>query len=81
MGVVKDPTFPDPTKVCADCHESIVESAPHSLHYTIAPIRSAVVARASMTDPNITQTIDRVINRHFTDCHASCSQCHVSRPA
>jgi hypothetical protein len=81
QGVVKDPTFPDPTKVCSDCHESIAASAPRSLHYTNAPMRATISARSSLNNPERRQTIDLAFDRHCNTCHASCGQCHVSRPA
>jgi hypothetical protein len=78
--VVRDPTFPDPGETCGECHEAIVERAAASLHYTLDPIRRAVEIRAAGTDPKTLGKVRHARQRHCGTCHASCGQCHVSRP-
>ena len=80
-GVIKDPTFPNPEKVCGECHEEITSTAPYSLHYTVAPIYATIEARASVDQPAIMKTVRMAQSKHCSACHASCGQCHVSRPA
>jgi len=76
--VVRDPTFPDPAAICGDCHKDIVSSAVDSLHYTLAPMRLALDRRSSAAGKRALTT---AFDRHCQTCHASCGQCHVSRPA
>jgi hypothetical protein len=80
-GVVKDPTFPDPEPVCGKCHEEIAASAANSLHYSLAPIFATIAARAAVDRPPAMQAIHQAQSRHCGTCHASCGQCHISRPA
>jgi thiosulfate/3-mercaptopyruvate sulfurtransferase len=78
--VVRDPTYPDPEAVCGGCHEAISASAAGSLHYSLAPIFDTIEARAAIDQPQTMQVVQRAQSRHCGTCHASCGQCHVSRP-
>ena len=78
--VVPDPTFPDPAAACGECHEDIVSSVVTSLHYTLRPMRAAIEQRAGDADAATLMTLNMAMDRHCSTCHASCGQCHVSRP-
>ncbi len=75
-GVVADPSFPDPQAACGGCHPDISRSTRESLHYTLAPMLDAIAARAGSIQPVVQTAFDR----HCGGCHASCGQCHISRP-
>jgi hypothetical protein len=79
-GLVKDPTYPDPQKACGECHPEISTRAPSSLHYTIAPIGQSIARRMGPADGNVQAALATAHDRHCSQCHASCGQCHVSRP-
>jgi hypothetical protein len=79
-GIVKDPTFPDADEACAECHEDIVSTAKNSLHYTLAPFGRIIMARANKKDGKVLGKVCRAKEKHCSNCHASCGQCHVSRP-
>jgi thiosulfate/3-mercaptopyruvate sulfurtransferase len=85
QGVVKDPTEVPPFGkdagiVCAECHEQEVKSGATSLHATLSTFPKVLRARAG-DDPHGWDTIvDPGRKNHCTPCHASCGQCHVSRP-
>lgn len=79
-GLVKDPTFPDPETTCGECHEEIVASAVNSLHYTLEPMKKAIHKRIGNEDVKTRKIIDDAMDKHCLGCHASCGQCHVSRP-
>ena len=79
QGMVADPTFPDPSQICGDCHEEITENIGQSLHYTQGTYRPMVLERASQ-NPQVIEKIDLGMKNHCYDCHSSCGQCHVSRP-
>lgn len=79
QGMIGDPTFPDPTDTCGECHEEITEDAKNSLHYTLVTYRPMILKRASK-DPKIVAKIDQGMKDHCYNCHSSCGQCHVSRP-
>ncbi len=79
-GVVRDPSYPVLGSVCEDCHPEIAETASQSLHATLAPYESMITARASH-DPEVLAEVNAGRETHCNACHASCGQCHVSRPA
>jgi hypothetical protein len=79
-GLIKDPTFPDPEGACGECHPDISAGVSQSLHYTIAPIGSAIARRMGPADAKVQAVMETARERHCSQCHASCGQCHVSRP-
>jgi hypothetical protein len=78
-GVVRDPTYPDASKMCGECHAEIVKASAASLHYTLTPYKTLTEKRAS-SDPGVRTKLSQARSIHCNDCHASCGQCHVSRP-
>lgn len=78
-GVVKDPSYPDPTEACGQCHEEIAETAKTSLHMTLAPYRKMIDMRAN-PDESVHAKVGAAMEIHCKSCHSSCGQCHVSRP-
>ena len=78
-GVVRDPTYPDATAACGDCHDEINEHYAESLHVTLRPYKVIIDARAK---PNavIRGKLESAMNTHCYTCHSSCGQCHISRP-
>ena len=79
-GVVRDPSFPPGESVCADCHPDIADKSRTSLHATLGPYARMIRARAT-PDPGVLDAVDKARATHCNACHASCGQCHVSRPA
>jgi thiosulfate/3-mercaptopyruvate sulfurtransferase len=78
--VVRDPTYPDPATTCGECHAEIVATAKTSLHYTLEPMKSAIHQRIGTENKAARNVIHGAMQRHCLGCHASCGQCHVSRP-
>jgi len=78
-GMVSDPTFPDPSAACGDCHEEITENIGMSLHYTLGTYQPMILKRASQ-NPQMHEPIDQGMKNHCYQCHSSCGQCHISRP-
>ena len=78
-GMEADPTFPDATKTCGECHEAEAELAKTSLHYTLATYKPMTYKRAG-TDPAQLSSLNQGMDNHCFGCHASCGECHVSRP-
>lgn len=74
-GVVR---VPPADKACASCHSSIVKNWAKGLHATLDGMKAALTTRgADWSNPNVMQAYKDDCSR----CHASCGQCHVSRPA
>lgn len=78
-GMQADPTFPDATATCGQCHEEEAELAKTSLHYTLATYRPMVHLRAGQ-NPEQLAALNKGMDNHCYSCHASCGECHVSRP-
>ncbi len=79
-GVERDPSFPDPARACGDCHPDIVEAGLTSLHTTLAPFSRVIDARLGGNNKAAPDVHD-AREHHCSACHASCGQCHVSRPS
>ena len=54
--------------------------ASKSVHFTLAPIFATIEARSSIDRPHTMQVVRQAQTRHCGTCHASCGQCHISRP-
>lgn len=80
QGIIKDPSYPDPTNACGECHEKISAFAKDSLHYTLNPIRQVLSTRSSSANPDMQSKLEKAGQKHCSQCHASCGQCHISRP-
>jgi hypothetical protein len=78
-GVVKDPSYPDPSETCGSCHDDIAENYKTSLHVTLSPYKKMIDMRAN-TDKAVHAKVDEARELHCTSCHSSCGQCHISRP-
>jgi len=78
-GVVKDPTYPDATTACGDCHDEINENYQKSLHVSLRPYKLITDKRAS-SNAVIRNKLACAMNTHCYKCHSSCGQCHISRP-
>ncbi len=78
-GVVKDPSYPDPSEACGSCHEDIAKHYQTSLHVSLSPFKKMVDMRAN-TDKAVYKKVDGAREHHCTSCHSSCGQCHISRP-
>jgi hypothetical protein len=77
--VVRDPTYPDATAACGDCHDEINENYQRSLHVSLRPYRLIIDKRAN-TSAAIRNKVESAMNSHCSHCHSSCGQCHISRP-
>lgn len=78
-GLVKDPSYPDPSEVCGSCHEEIAENYQTNLHISLAPKKKMIDMRAN-PDKSVCAKVDAAREGHCKECHSSCGQCHISRP-
>lgn len=84
-GFVRDPSIM-PEQNCNPCHEEIVEENANSMHTKAWGMRTAIVQRELGADKNhldfdsspveLTDGFDK----DCSSCHATCGQCHISRP-
>ncbi len=76
QGLLRDPSIDD--KTCGGCHQDTVSKYSTALHNTLQGQITAVEARSH---PGIMdQELAEVNQVDCTTCHATCGQCHVSRP-
>ena len=80
-GVIRDPTYPTADHACGECHEKIVSKAKASLHYTLAPFKRIINLRVGQIGQKPLDQIHQAREKHCNECHSSCGQCHVARPA
>lgn len=78
-GVVKDPSYPDPSETCGMCHDMIAENYSSSLHISLAPFKKIINTRANPSE-EIHAKLEKARESHCSSCHSSCGQCHISRP-
>lgn len=75
--VVADPSAGD-AAVCQTCHATIVADVMKSLHATQQGYHTAFTARSGL--PATDATYQQMFTARCATCHATCGQCHVSRP-
>ena len=76
-GVARDPSQ-KPEQTCGSCHDKVVKNASGSLHYTQAGYMNYLKTMgADVNSP----AVQEAFKNHCADCHTTCGQCHVSRPA
>jgi hypothetical protein len=78
-GLIIDPTYPDPSTTCGECHEEIVAKNQTSLHVSLNPYHHVIGMREN-TKKGVQKKISKAMDTHCFTCHSSCGQCHVSRP-
>ena len=68
--------------ICAQCHLEATETYAKSLHYSVRGFANSLIDFAG--DPNALDDIHKglgeVFNLNCMNCHATCGECHVSRP-
>jgi hypothetical protein len=77
--LVSDPSdAPASGNVCAACHRNTARNFESSLHYSQSGYATMFEARSGLpaTDPNFQEAFQE----RCQSCHATCGQCHVSRP-
>lgn len=76
-GVVRDP-LADSDDTCGVCHIDAARVVSTSLHLQLGGYMTALTARgADLDDPRM----ERAFDAHCDTCHATCAQCHISRPS
>ena len=78
-GVVKDPSYPDPSNTCGACHDLIAENYQSSLHVTLSPYKKIIGQRAA-SGKGVPPKVEEAMGNHCGSCHSSCGTCHISRP-
>jgi len=73
----------DTNGVCAQCHAEVTETYSKSLHYTVGGFSHALKEFAgdesALDNPH--EGLGEVFNLNCMNCHATCGECHVSRPS
>lgn len=80
-GMVGDPSdAPAASNNCAPCHTTQTTPYEDSLHYTQNGYFTTFEARSGVSAASSTG-FQQAFTNHCAGCHASCGQCHISRPA
>jgi thiosulfate/3-mercaptopyruvate sulfurtransferase len=67
----------DPETYCGDCHPNLTTAAENSLHGTLDGYWTILSERGV---PQNHPPAEEMFGNHCAGCHASCGDCHVSRP-
>ena len=70
---------PDSIETCASCHKDISETDAMSLHSTLEGYLTVLAERSGRT--GLSPELELAYENHCANCHTTCGQCHVSRPA
>ena len=73
-GMVRDP---DSMETCVLCHAEIAQTHADSLHWDLEGYLTVLAERS---DEEHWPQLMVAYETHCANCHASCGQCHVSRP-
>ncbi|MFO7742054.1 MAG: hypothetical protein R6X31_07055 [Anaerolineae bacterium] len=76
-GIVRDP-HPTNSETCQLCHVELSEAHVDSLHWDQEGYMTVLAERSGEADWDQLMV---AYDSHCSECHASCGQCHISRPA
>lgn len=77
---VPDPSAPA-AGVCYDCHPGVGKTFVNSMHATLQGERAVVALRYGMDSfEECPSSLKDGYNGECTSCHATCGDCHISRP-
>lgn len=91
-GLIADPSAPgqaaclvchlqeDWTSACDACHREIVEASSNSLHANLWGMQTAIETRCAVDFARLGPAAQAGFKNSCATCHATCGQCHVSRP-
>lgn len=80
VGLVADPSAPG-VGACGSCHEDIEQSYASSMHLNLWGEQTAIAARAGVGSfSECPQALQDGFKGECASCHATCGDCHISRP-
>lgn len=65
---------------CYQCHSGVIETFQYSLHYNITGMSNNLLSFSNATTMEQAHGLNEAFNGNCMSCHASCGDCHVSRP-
>lgn len=68
----------DPSDGCAECHGVEAYNYENSQHRQLTGYRKLIAARAGIDE--LTPGLEEMFEQECYTCHATCGQCHISRP-
>jgi hypothetical protein len=66
--------------VCYQCHAGVVDTFRDSLHYNISGMRNNLMAFSHDSILSDSPHLSDAFDKNCLKCHATCGDCHVSRP-
>lgn len=78
--LIEDPSAPE-TDACGKCHGVIAQRYLSSMHFTLQGEKQVLATRAGFDDfEQCPETLKTGHRGECASCHATCGDCHVSRP-
>ncbi|RQD69683.1 MAG: hypothetical protein D5S00_06200 [Tindallia sp. MSAO_Bac2] len=78
-GMIKYPSS-DLDGICYQCHAGVTETFQYSLHRNLTGMKNGLMAFTNESSLSDSPHHEETFNKNCIDCHASCGDCHVSRP-
>ncbi|NLV89473.1 MAG: hypothetical protein GX021_08955 [Tissierellia bacterium] len=66
--------------ICSKCHGGVTETYQFSLHHNIKGMENGLMAFSNMESMPDSPAHAEVFDKNCFSCHATCGDCHVSRP-
>lgn len=66
--------------ICAKCHGGVTETFANSIHHNIQGMENGLMAFSNMDSMPDSPAHGEVFDKNCISCHATCGDCHVSRP-
>lgn len=77
VGLVADPSA-QTIPVCEQCHAGMADRHNGSMHRQLTGYRTMIATRAGVSQ--LSGNLEAMFQQQCSNCHATCGQCHVSRP-
>jgi hypothetical protein len=79
-GLIADPSAPE-HGACNDCHAQVADTYFNSMHATLQGEKQVLATRAGFdTFEQCPETLRNGFAGECSSCHATCGDCHISRP-
>lgn len=65
---------------CGECHGGIAENFSTSIHYTLSGFTNSMIEFTNFTELSESPHLEGILEEDCFKCHATCGDCHVSRP-
>ncbi len=77
QGMIRNPSK-DPETTCGECHKDIVAGNSTNLHTNLSGFWTRIQDRSTIKNHPV---LSAAVEAQCSNCHATCGDCHISKPA